>query len=251
MTLGITVSSPVLLGKISRIYQYGYWFSNMGYAGLGTDSMVHRFRKGSRIFCLREAYSPKFEEVLLNLQSHLEREGRLLQRHPHSRATYLLEIEGKEYVVKESFKKPRIYCLLFPSRYSRLAWNNAEFASSLGFEVFHPVALVEFGECLSFSSYILYPFVGTTLAENKCVKDWLLKLEEAILQQKRLRLIHPDFRPTNVVLLEGGAIQYIDIDEMHRYPPYSYLFHARFKKEIRRFESIMQEEGSNFSFGAL
>ncbi len=247
-TLGVTMNSPTLLRRISHLYQYGYWCWNMGYAGLGEEGIAHSFRAKSRILCRKEMFTPKFEETLLDLRKFIEREGRILQRHPRSRTTYKVNIEGVSYIVKESFKLPRLFCILFPSRYSRIAWNNAQLAKELGLSACDPVALVEFGYALQYSSYLIYPCVGETLAEHTPFQDWLDKLEGVILQQKELRLIHPDFRPTNVLVLEDGSISYIDIDEMHRYPALSYVFQARLRKELLRFTQLMREERGEETF---
>ncbi|MBS0586066.1 MAG: hypothetical protein JSR76_07210 [Verrucomicrobia bacterium] len=244
------MNSSFLLRKISHIYQYGYWCWNMEYSGLGSEEIAYSFTREYRFLCQKDSYSPEWEEILSTLPKKLESEGRILQKHPYSRTTYLLTIGGKPYVVKASHKKPKLYCLLFPSRYSRIAWNNAKLSRKLGLPAFTPTALVEFGQGLQVTSYLIYPFLGTTLVERPSSEEWLYKLQETIDKQKELHLIHPDFRPTNVVLLEDGSIQYIDIDEMHRYSAYSYLFLARLKKEIKRFETLMQEKETDFSIDA-
>ena len=230
------ISYPNLLTCVSRIYQRGYRCWNFNYAGLGEERFVYKFTKESRLLCKKDLYSQEFERVLLDLKNHLTLNGRVLQYYPGLRTTYLLELDGISYIVKKSSKRPLLESLFYPCRYSRNAWNNAERACQQSFKTYEPIALIEFGRHLRFTSYLVYPLEGVVLEEKKGdLEGWIELFKRALKQQKNLKILHPDFHCKNLVQLKDGSIRYIDIDDLHWYGPFSYLYHVRFSKELKRF----------------
>jgi hypothetical protein len=229
-------NAPSVLINLSRIYQRGYRSWNNDYAGLGEKGFLYRSSKGFRFLCREEAYSKELEDTLIHLEKILEERGRLLQEHPHSRKTYYLEIEGISYIVKKSCKLPFLESLFYGSRYTKPAWNNADRMEKMGLKTCHPIALIEFGKALRYTSYLLYPRVGITLEKKKNSIDmWATNLIEIVKKQKKLGILHSDFHCCNVLELDDGSIQYIDIDDLHTYQPYSYIYNVRFYKELNRF----------------
>lgn len=247
LTLLLVIGSfnPVL-SSFSHLYQHVYRAWDVDYAKLGTDEVVHSFQKKGglerRTLYRKEAYFEGLEKILDSIESYVENGGRAVEFLHESRTTYVCQIEGKPYIIKLSRKKPLLESLFFVCRHSRGAWNTADWARELGFPTFQPIALVEVGARLQFASYLLYPCAGKTLLEEKDIGTWLKPFHDVLEQQKSLSIIHPDFRAKNVIQLENGIIQYIDIDDLHRYPSFSAVYQARFAKELKRFEKNMESK---------
>lgn len=243
--LFLAMSSVHILTGISHIYQHGYRAWDIDYAGLGEEGFVYKKSEDRgetcRILYRSEACPEAILRLLPQIDSHVQKEGRAVEFLHLSRTTYVSHIEGKPYIIKLSRTKSLFETLFFTCRHSRSAWNNAELAKRAGLATIEPIALVEIGSKFQLTSYLIYPLAGKTLAEKKGMESWVEPFKRVLAKQRDLSIIHPDFRPKNVIQLEDSSIQYIDIDDLHRYPPFSYVCRARFNKELKRFENKTEE----------
>jgi hypothetical protein len=225
--------------NLARVYQKLYAVSHYDYQALYDENCKKEVSWHQKIFCLKEFAN---EEVMSFLQSIEEREKNTicLKRKRSVEESFF----GNEKVVVKSMEFKGFFANLFRMGMGVNVWNNAELAKKINVAVLKPIALVEKRAWNKSKTFIVYKFEGKACEEEiKNSDSWFAKIQalEKLLTKKCL--VHDDFRIKNIVLLDDGSLQLIDIDKLHLYPSKSVVFRARMRREVRKFNQNLLENG--------
>jgi hypothetical protein len=121
-------------------------------------------------------------------------------------------------------------------------WNNAYFAKARGVPVLTPIALVEKRSWNKTKTFVVYPYEGEVCKNEIKESPKIFVLKKALNEGL---LIHDDFRFKNIVMLDDGTLQLIDIDKIHYYPKNSPVFKARMRHEFRKFNLTAEANAQN------
>ncbi len=197
------------------------------YFGIGDSSYVNELTWKKKIFCAKEYANGKLMQFCRDID--LPRNSQIAWKH-WERTGEIIEFAGKKMVVK-TIELKGFAANLFRLGTGVQIWNNAHHAKADGIAVLKPVALIEERAWNQTRTSIIYLYEGEV-----CTKENVAKIEilQKFLFQKRVA--HHDFYLRNIVELEDGTLQLIDIDKMHWYPKYSYLFILKMRDENRKFQ---------------
>ena len=239
--LGIIAASCVFSGSlmhnVSRAYQKLFAAFHYEYVGLHDFDIWKEVSWQEKIFCKNEFATNEMLAFLKNIEEgygdHLAANRK---REVASRV-----IDSKRIVVK-SMEFPGFISNICRMGLGVNVWNNADYATKLGIPVLKTIGFVEKRHWNSSKTYSVYLFEGKACDQeinHSC--DWFPKIQELKNKLFKQALIHDDFRIKNMVLLESGAIQLIDIDKIHYYPRNSVIFRARMDREVRKFNQNLLE----------
>jgi len=187
---------------------------------------------GKKTFCLKEDYTNEMMEFLAD-KGDFKRE--ILHRKKR-KITEKVVIGNQVYIVKRHGVKGFFKNLFTMSRGVHI-WNRAHKIKSFEIPVFTPVALVEKRTWNQSESFVLYKMRGKEAAKNKQMLDRAIPSILTMLKKMVCHnIIHPDFRPNNLILHENGSVSMIDIDHLSIYPSYSYVYQQRVKEMVAFFQ---------------
>lgn len=230
---------PSLMHNVSKLYEALFLEVHYEYVGLLDEGYQKELSWGQKIFCVNEYATKEVWTFLHDIER--SKYKKTLWEH-RGKLTEEAEFAGNHFIVK-SAEKQGLFRNIFSMGMGVNVWNNANWAKKMGLPVLKPVALVEKRSLTKTKSFVVYLFEGEEC--EKAIKRsdaFFAKIEELknLLQAKHV--IHHDFRLRNMVLLEDGSLQFIDIDKLHWYPPTSYVFKERLKREVRKFNSNYLEK---------
>ena len=201
------------------------------YVGLFDPSLRKEVSWKEKIFCKNEYADEEVVSFLHNLDE--PRERRVLWQH-WERMGEIAELKGKKVIIKTTYLNG-FFPNLFRMSTGVNIWNNAHYAKADGIPVLKPVALIE-KRCLTQSkSSIVYLYEG-----ELCDSSRLEQVRELYNLLVQKNVTHHDFYLRNIVVLEDGSLQLIDIDKIHWYPAYSYVFKLKARQEESRFLRDLQ-----------
>jgi len=239
--VGITVFGSIywdsLMNNLSRGYEIGYLIYRYDYREIDNSDYIRNLSFKEKVFCHRDYHTEeligfikgqrKFKTTLLH-----KREGKITEKVTINGCDFVIKTETTKGFLKNLFMMNRCVCI----------WNNGHFAKEKGILALKPIALVEKRGVFQSKSSILYLLEGID-GEKEAAKrvDFFDQIEDVVRQMKEQRIIHQDFRLKNLVVLPDNSIQLIDIDKIHQYPKYSYVYHKRLAREIHKFNSKRRE----------
>ncbi len=235
--LGCGFFSHSILHNLARVYQKLYAVVHYDYKALYNENCKKEVTWNRKIFCLNEFASDQVLEFLRHIEES-EKNVICLKRKRSVEESFF----GEEKVVVKSMEFSGFFANLFRMGMGVNVWNNAELAKKLGVPVLKPLALVEKRKWNKSKTFIVYKFEGRA-CEKEILKseDWFYKIQGLQKLLTKKHLIHDDFRLKNIVLLQDGSLQLIDIDKFHEYPSNSVIFSARMKREVRKFNQNLLE----------
>lgn len=216
---------------IDSAYHWMWSSFHYGYEGIDSADYVKTLSYSEKIVCHKDYYDQAMreflggngggEKTLLNLRS--------------SRRTESVWIGEKRYVIKTGTKKG-FFANLLTMGLGVEIWNNAYRARELGIPTLKPIAFCEKRTPVYSESVILYLWEG--VCGNKAIKersDFLPFVDTLLDILQKTSVLQVDFRLKNIVVLSDNTLQLIDIDAMHQYPKYSFIFHKRLTHEIKSY----------------
>ncbi len=234
--IGICFSHS-LSHNISRGYQKLFAVLHYDYVGLFDSDCKNELSWEEKIFCKNEYASEGVMTFLRNIEGG---EKKNISRN-RKRSVDQVFFGDKKVIIK-SMEFPGFFSNIFRMGMGVNIWNNAHFASACKVPVLKPIALVEKRYWNKTKTFVAYLLEGKVCdKEIKNSDDWFFKIQDLANRLNRKCLIHDDFRIKNMVLLDNGSIQLIDIDKIHYYPRNSPIFRARLKREIRKFNQNLHE----------
>lgn len=207
-------------------YRKMYVCTHYEYAGLNDSNYKKELSWGKKIICKSEYAADEVMDFLQTLEK--KENGNILWKQDER---FVEEdfLAGRKVIIK-TIESSGFFSNLFQMGAVVNIWNNAHHAKSDGIPVLKPVALVEKRSLKGTNASIIYLYEGIVADQTKL--SGVLDLQMLLFQK---HITHHDFHLRNIVILEDGAVQLIDLDKMHWYPRYSYLFSYKMKKEKRRF----------------
>lgn len=230
MIIGLYWNS--LMNNLSRAYEIAYLVFHYDYAEINNPLYIKELTAHEKFFCHKDHYNPE----LITYLKQSSQEGKIL----HARGTKITEkihIHGQDYICKHETCEGILKNLLVMNRCVYI-WNNGHFAKKIGLSALKPVALIEKRSLRATQSSVLYLLEGIDgeIEANRRV-DFFPEIENLVYRMIDLRMMHQDFRLKNLVVLPDNTIVLIDIDKIHQYPKYSYVFHKRLAREIKKFNT--------------
>ncbi len=216
-----------LMHNLMCLYRKMFVMIHYEYVGLFDWKVQKDLTWGKKIFCLKDYANAEMMEFLHNIEeskgkkelwSHWERKGEEAI------------IAGKRVIIK-SIELEGFFSNLFRMGTGVNIWNNAYYAKLDGIPTLKPVALVEKRGLTKTKTIVIYLYEGRV-----CTKDDFLKIQNLKELLFRKGVTHHDFYIRNIIKLEDGTLQLIDIDKMHWYPRHSYLFSWKKAQEEDRFD---------------
>lgn len=230
---------PSLMHNLARIYEALFLEVHYEYVGISDPNYYKELSWKEKIFCAKEYASNEMIHFLNEVETSNNK--RVLWDH-RGKLTEKTEVNGVSFVVKSAHKNGFLINLLTMGMAVNV-WNNADWAKKLGVPVLHPVALVEKRKWNQTKTYVVYLFEGEVCeAVMKRSDQFFDKVQVMQALLKKKHVIHHDFRLRNMVLLDDGSIQFIDIDKLHHYPRNSYVFRERLKRESTKFNLNLVEK---------
>ncbi|MBM3192749.1 MAG: hypothetical protein FJZ59_00760 [Chlamydiae bacterium] len=230
---------PSLMHNVSRMYEALFLEVHYEYTGLFDESVQKELSWGQKIFCLNEYATNEVWTFLHDIER--SKYKKVLWDH-RGKLTEEAEFAGNHFIVK-SATKVGFLRNIFSMGMGVNVWNNANWAKHMGMPVLKPVALVEKRSLFETKSFIVYLFEGEVCEKAiKTSEAFFPKIEELKTLLAKKHVIHHDFRLRNMVLLEDGSLQFIDIDKLHWYPCNSHVFKQRLKREVYKFNLNVVEK---------
>ncbi len=223
--------------RLSRGYQKAFAMMNYTYEALFDPGCEKEVCWKEKIFCKKEYASQEVMQFLRDIEA---REKCFISKN-QNRLVEEVFWQGKRVVVKSVEFRGWFPNLLRMGMGVNI-WNNASFAKARGVPVLTPIALVEKRWWNKTKTFVVYPYEGEVCKNEIKESPKILVLKEALNQAK---LIHDDFRFKNIVMLEDGTLQLIDIDKIHYYPKNSPVFKARMRHEFRKFNLANEVHAQN------
>ncbi len=229
--------SESLAHNISRGYQKLFAVMHYDYSGLSDSDCRKELSWKEKIFCQNAFATDEVMAFLHNVEDQVK-SSISHNRKPSVEETFF----GNARVVIKSMEFPGFFSNLFRMGMGVNVWNNARMANQMGIPVLKPIAFVEKRSWNKTTTFVAYLFEGNVCVnEIKKSEEWFCKIEDLIDRLNKKCLVHDDLRMKNMVLLENGTIQLIDIDKIHYYPKNSPIFQARMYREIRKFNQNLTE----------
>jgi hypothetical protein len=235
--LGCSFFSHSILHNLARAYQKLYAVVHYDCKALYNENCKKELAWNQKIFCLNEFATDQVWDFLRNIEES-EKSVICLKRKRSVEESFF----GEEKVVVKSMEFSGFFANLFRMGMGVNIWNNAELAKKKGVSVLKPVALVEKRAWNKSKTFIVYKFEGKACEkEIQKSQDWFHQIQKLQKLLTKKHLVHDDFRIKNMVLLDDGSLQLIDIDKIHEYPSNSVVFSARMKREVRKFNQNLLE----------
>ncbi len=232
---------PSLMHNLSRVYETFFIETQYDYVGLLDPKIKKEASWSTKILCKEEYATPNFLEFLKDIEdSNIKK---TLHNH-RGKLTEKFVIDEIPFVVK-STERTGVFANLISMGTGITVWNNAHWAIKRGIPVMKPVALVEKREWNKTKSFVVYLYEGkqceTEFKENE---EFFPKVYELTKLLEKNQVIHHDFRLRNIVLLDDGTLQFIDIDKLHYYQKNSHVFKQRLKREVKKFNLNLVEQSN-------
>jgi hypothetical protein len=225
--------------NFSRLYELAFLEAHYNYDLLFDSTCYKELTYGDKIICkskfannevlnfLHDVDDSKCKKVLWDHRGKLTEEAKFGDHH---------------FIVKSAEKKGflrNLFCMGMGVN----VWNNANWASKIGLPVLKPVAMIEKRKWNFTKTYIVYEYEGRVCEKELKVRpEFFPKVEDMRKLLNEKNAIHHDFRLRNMVVLEDGTLQFIDIDKLHVYPNKSIVFKSRLKREVYKFNLNMYED---------
>lgn len=202
-----------------------------GYEEIDHSDYVKRLSYSEKVVCHKEYYDQDMREFL---------EGKTLPMREllhfwRERKTESVWIGKRRYVIKTGVKKG-FFTNLMKIGLGVQIWNNAHRAKRLGIPTLKPIAFWEKRGLTYSESLVLYLWEGTS--GEKAFKErtsFLPEVDKLLVKLSCHSIIQRSFRLKNMVILGDDTPQLIDIDDMHQYPKYSFVFHKRLQREMENY----------------
>lgn len=232
--------SESLMHNISRGYQKLFAVMHYDYKGLSDSDCRKELSWKEKIFCKEGFANDETMSFLHNVEDRLKN-SISQKRKPSVEETFL----GDTRVIIKSMEFPGFFSNLFRMGMGVNVWNNALMANQVNIPVLKPIALVEKRSWNKTKTFVVYLFEGKVCdREIRKSEDWFSKIQDLIERLDKKCLIHDDLRIKNMVLLNDGRIQLIDIEKIHTYPRNSPVFQARMYREVRKFNQNLTENSN-------
>ena len=232
---------PSLMHNLSRVYETFFIEAQYEYVGLLDVKIKKDSSWALKILCHEEYATPEFFEFL----HHIEESNLKKTLHNHRGKLTEKFLFGETPFVVKSTERKGVFANLISMGTGVTVWNNAHWAVEKGIPVLKPVALVEKRLWNKTKSFVVYLYEGkqceTEFKENEEFFPKVFELTK-LLQEKKV--IHHDFRLRNIVLLDDGSLQFIDIDKLHYYQKKSHVFNQRLKREVKKFNLNLVEQSN-------
>ncbi len=233
---------PSLMHNLSRVYEALFLEVHYEYVGLFDKNYQKKLSWNQKIICNKEYANASMFEFLHNVETYKNKKT----LHDHrGKLTEKISLEKSQFVVKSTERKG-FFRNLFAHGMGVNVWNNAHWAKDIGVPVMKPVALVEKREWNKTKTFVVYVFEGKVCEnEFKQREDFFPKVQELKELLNEKHVIHHDFRLRNIVLLDDGTLQFIDIDKLHWYKTSSHVFKHRLKREVHKFNLNLVEQSNS------
>ncbi len=233
---------PSLMHNLSRVYEALFLEANYEYVGLFDHDYQKELSWRQKIICDKAYANSSMLDFLHNVET--DKNKKVLHDH-RGKLTEKISFDNHHFVVKSTVKKGFIRNL-FAHGVGVNVWNNAHWAKKIGIPVMQPIALVEKREWDKTKTFIVYLFEGKVCEnEFKHSEEFFPKVQELKELLNEKRVIHHDFRLRNIVLLDDGSLQFIDIDKLHWYKTSSHVFKHRLKREVDKFNLNLMEQSTS------
>jgi hypothetical protein len=199
--------------------------SSYGYVGINDPEVVKKLSRAEKIFCKKEYAT----EEMMQFLSEMEAKNREILWANFERVGSQVFLDGHHFIVKSIELKGYLPNLLRMNGATHV-WNVAHYVKAKGVPVLKPIALVEKRAFSETRGWVVYLFEGKIC--NKSIDFTKIKELRDLLQKKKIA--HHDLFLRNIVTLDDGSLQLIDIDKMHIYPGYSYVFRKKCEIEENR-----------------
>lgn len=229
----------LLMHEMANLYQKCWPLFHYTYAAIDRPDYVKKISYKEKLLCKQEYDTPAMRGFL---QSEYSPPRGLMSVH-EGHITERVEIDGKAFIVKTTETRGFLQNLLSMNIGVKI-WNNAHFAKERGLPTLTPVALLEKRSLHNSQGIVVYLMEGSILKDAMDQRGDLTPAINTIVQKMAdLHIIHAEFRPLNALYLEDGRVQLVDIDGLHSYPKYSYLFKKRLSIEVERFNKKARLNG--------
>ncbi len=207
---------------LTGAYKDLFFTAQYEYAKLFDDQYKKELSWGEKIFCLKEYASVEMMEGLHKIE---EIRGKLGASHRNGRVTEEVFFLGNHFIIKSGEVKGFVSNLMQMGLGTTI-WNNADWMKEKGIPVLKPIALVEKRGWNRTKSFVIYLYEGG-LCKGNCSK--ISELKQVLLEKC---VIHGDLLYRNIVVLEDGSVQCIDIDNAQVYPRNSIVFRWRMERDF-------------------
>ena len=223
---------PSLMHNVSRVYEALFLEIHYEYVGLFDQKYQKELSWKQKIICEKNYADESMLEFLHQVETFKDK--KVLHDH-RGKLTEKVSFSENHFVVKSAERKGFFRNLLAQGMGVNV-WNNAHWALEMGVPVMKPIALVEKREWNKTKSFVVYLFEGKVCEnEFKLAEDFFPKVQELKELLSKKNVIHHDFRLRNIVILDDGTLQFIDIDKLHWYKRSSHVFKHRLKIEVKKF----------------
>ena len=169
------------------------------------------------------------------------KEGKIVLHDHRGKLTEKAIVSGHTLVIKSAVQNG-FFNNLIAMGLGVNVWNNIFWAKKMGIPVMKPVAVIEKRKWNQVKSFIVYLYEGKVCeSEFKTTEEFFPKVQELKEFLNKKGVIHHDFRLRNIVILDDGTLQFIDVDKLHHYPVHSHVFNHRLKREVNRFNLNLLE----------
>ncbi len=222
--------------KLYKLYEKMFFITQYDYAGLFSLDYRKELSWKEKIFCLEEYADESMMKILHKIEDNKERNPLRVTKW---NTTEEFVVSGRHFVIK-SREKMGVMGNLFRMGLGVTIWNNAAWAKEKGIPVLKPIALVEKRSWNQSNSFVIYLYEGRSCREELSrYNEWCPKIEALKELLYQTGVIYHDFHIGNLVRLEDGKIQFIDIDRLSFCPQkrFSWGFCERMRCEIKKFDS--------------
>jgi len=227
----------ICMCDLSRAYESLFLVCQYDYLGIGDSHYRKELSWGEKIVCLDRYATDEMMSALRNIEELPIERVLNIREAGVTKEGYIL---GEHCVIKSGEKKGCLMPLFFMGLGVDI-WNNAQWMKKKGIQALKPIALIEKRRWNHAISFVVYLYEGDMCEkELKRQDSFFGKIQEMEKKLCQERVIHHDLRLRNMVVLEDGRVQFIDIDKVHWYPKGSYVFHQRMQREVRKFNDNMK-----------
>mgnify|MGYP002132237809 CR=1 FL=1 len=213
-------------------YRQLFMIVHYEYAGICEEGYQKELSWKEKILCVNEFANREMMEFLREIEkSDLKT---TVCQYP-DRKVEVVNIQGISCVVK-SMETRGLFLNFFRMGAGVNIWNSALNARKMGVPVLKPVAVVEKRRLNVVKTFVVYLREGEVCETVEKTAHLLEKVERLREDLRKKQITHHDFHLRNIVVLEDGSLQLIDIDKLHWYPKRSYLYLKKLEVEERRFK---------------
>ena len=224
---------------LAKLYELLFLIFQYDYIGVHELQYRKELSWREKIICFDRYATDEMMAVLRDIEKIPSQK---MLSHRENRETKEIDLLGRHCVLKSGVQKG-FFKPLFSMGLGIDIWNNAQWLKKKGFPVLTPIAMIEKRKWNHTESFVVYLYEGVICEDELKQRDHFFpqiqEIEKKLYQEG---VIHHDFRLRNMVILEDGRVQLIDIDKVHWYPRNSCVFYQRMKREVRKFNKNMALE---------